>query len=269
MPLNFTIMNKLQFHEGGQPIQLDDLQLLQDNMMEVFKIIMKFLSGNTQVFLVRFPETGSKKEDNGTNTLMVKAGAMVIGGELVQWPDTPIVGTAGDSIYACVKKTNADEREFADGQHRYCREIKAVVFSYSKEGAEEAYDIGELPVLSDLLGKEITKGEWIYAPFYGNNGYEGYFRYRLLNKKRYIQININSQNREWSTDQAYLYGKAKAVFEVNIPWDVLLAKSSYEVRHKRQVIGTYHQQPNGVGAFLPNDDNLRPVDCPINLEIVL
>ena len=263
------IMNKLQFHVGGQPIHLDDLQLLQDNMMEVFKVIMKFLSGNTQVFLVRFPETVSKKEDNGTNTLMVKAGAMVIGGELVQWPDTPIVGTEGDSIYACIKKTNADEREFADGQHRYCREIKAVVFSYSKEGAEEAYDIGELPVLSDLLGKVVTKGEWIYAPFYGNNGYEGYFRYRFLNNKKYIQININSQSQEWSTDSAYLYGKAKAVFDSRIPWAPMLAKRSYEVKNKGKVIGSFNYHVHGVGAFTPNDENLRPVDCPINIEIVL
>ena len=145
-------MNKIKFNEGGMPVNLDDLQLLQFNMTEIFKTIMKFLSGNAQVFLVRFPDTVAKKEDNGKTTLMVKAGAMVIDGELVQWPDTPIVGTAGDSIYACINKTNADEREYADGQHRYCREVKTVVFSYSKDGAEEAYDIGELPVLSDLLG---------------------------------------------------------------------------------------------------------------------
>ena len=262
-------MNKIKFNEGGMPVNLDDLQLLQDNLTEIFKTIMNFLSGNAQVFLVRFPGTVGKKEDNGKTTLMVKAGAMVIGGELVQWPDTPIVGTEGDSIYACVKKTNADEREYADGQHRYCREVKTVVFSYSKDGAEEAYDIGELPVLSDLLGKVVTEGEWIYAPFYGNNGYKGYFRYRLLNRKKYIHININSQNQDWSTDSAYLYGKAKAVFDTTIAWAAALAKRSYEVRNKGKVIGNFGFASHGTGTFLPNDDNLRPVDCPINLEIVL
>lgn len=262
-------MNKIKFNEGGMPVNLDDLQLLQNNMMDLFKTVMTFLSGGAPAYLARFPDTVGKKENGGEAILMVKAGAMVVGGELVQWGDTPVVGTPGDSIYACINKTNADDREFADGQHRNCRAMTNVTFSYSKEGAEEAYDMGELPVLSDLLRKVVTEGEWTYASILGNNGYEGYFRYRSFNQKRYIQININSQNLEWSTDQAYLYGKAKAVFDLNIPWAVKLAKSSYEVRHKGQVIGTYRQQPHGVGTFTPKNDDLRPIDCPINLEIVL
>ena len=262
-------MNKIKFSEGGMPVNLDDLQLMQDNMTGMFKVVMGFLSGGAPAFLVRFPDTVGKKEDSGETTLMVQAGAMVVGGELVQWPDTPIAGTKGDSIYACINRFSSDEREFADGQHRNCRTVKAVTFSYSKEGAEESYDMGELPVLSDLLGKVVTEGEWRYLSFWGRNGYEGYFRYRSFNRKRYVQINAKSQNREWSTEAEDLYGSAKAVFNTILQLAVVLAKQGYEVRHKGETIGTYHHQAHGAGTFTPIRESLRPIDCPINLEIVV
>lgn len=262
-------MNKIKFNEGGMPVNLDDLQLLQNNMTEMFKVVMGFLSGGAPAFLVRFPDTVGKKEDSGETTLMVQAGAMVVGGELVQWPDTPIAGTKGDSIYACINRFSSDEREFADGQHHNCRTVKAVTFSYSKEGAEEAYDMGELPVLSDLLGKVVTEGEWHYLPFTGRNGYEGYFRYRRFNGKRYVQINAKSKNNEWSTKPEDLYFNAKAVFSTGFQLSGTLAQQGYEVRYNEKVIGTYRHQPHGAGAFAPIREDLRPIDCPINLEIVI
>lgn len=262
-------MNKIKFNEGGQPIHLDDLQLLQNNTMDLFKTVMVSLSGGAPVFFVRFPDTIVKKEDSGETTLMVKAGAMVVDGELVQWADTPVVGTVGDSIYACINEASTDNREFADGQHHDCRSVKVVTFSYSKEGAEKAYDMGELPVLSDLLGKVVTEGEWQYLPFTGVNGYEGYFRYRSLFFKKYVQINAKSQSREWSTNTGDLYGDAKAVFDTIPLLAAPLAKKNYEVRYKGEIIGKYHHQAHGAGAFTPARDGLRPIDCPIHLEIVL
>ena len=266
MPLNFTIMNKLQFHEGGQPIQLDDLQLLQDNSFDLFRVIMDFISGETPAFLLRFPKITTKRKEDGGHTSTVQAGKLIVNGEVLGWEETIIDGnTARQPIYACVHQEESDIRTFADGQSRKCRVSKRISIGMTKEGVEEAYDITTLPLLSDLVKDLVNKGEWIYSPVVGSNGYDGYFRFRNVNGNFYIQIELSSSNREWAADGENK--EYKAAFSVRTISYIRLAGRTFVIKNGTQEVGTLLFSDNSFAIIKPIDNSLAPYNCPIKLDI--
>lgn len=46
-------MNRLKFNEGGQPVYLDDLKLLQDNDEGAMSSLMEALGGGKTAFLLK------------------------------------------------------------------------------------------------------------------------------------------------------------------------------------------------------------------------
>ena len=127
-------MIKLQFHEGGQPINLDDLQALQENSLALFKALTDTLSGQTPVFLLKKPEVSAKILTKDKAAYVVSGGSMIVDGDILSWPETDLQVNVGNKpVYACVRDFESDPRVFADGQTKHCRVGKSVYLSLTKE----------------------------------------------------------------------------------------------------------------------------------------
>lgn len=261
-------MNKLQFHEGGQPVNLNDLQLLQDNTLQAVAALFGALTANEPVFLLKLPSIAFAKKGSKIE-VRIAAGKMVENGELLEWPDTTIESEMKNPpLFLCVRETEGDARIFADGQTRNCRKNKQAYISTEAAGAASAYNITEIPLFSDLLVKD---GEWIYSQAEFYNGYVGSFKFRVLNGKTRIVIEVASTNTNWSTDGVFVYGKSKAILGIR---NQLLPPSIYSsvfpVKNQHgQTIGKVVVTNNDVLVFEPAEDSMTPANCPIKLDITL
>lgn len=196
-------MNKILFHEGGQPIQLDDLQLLQENSFSLFKALIDALSGQTPVFLIKRPGASVKVVSKDTTSYVVESGSIVVDGEVLSWPETDMQVKAWNApVYACIRDTESDPRVFADGQTNNCRANKSVYLSLTKDGASKAYNIFELPIFPDLLGKVIgvskSDKDWNQLEILGGmNGYSGEIYYKELDGVFFFNVNLTSDHEAW------------------------------------------------------------------------
>ena len=168
-------MNRLLFSEGGQPVCLDDLKLLQDNEQEGIKLLLSALV-DTKVFLLdKIKMDLPKRSEDGRVYFTVKAGTLVVDGELLSWNDTKFstADIAGPK-YLCVRDIETDSRIFEDGQSRACVKAKEAYVSLSNEGASLSYDILQLPVFADLLKTKLNIAvdkNWKDIAVTWNNGY--------------------------------------------------------------------------------------------------
>lgn len=194
-------MNRLLFSEGGQPVCLDDLKLLQDNEQEGIKLLLSALV-DTKVFLLdKIKMDLPKRSEDGRVYFTVKAGTLVVDGELLSWNDTKFstADIAGPK-YLCVRDIETDSRIFEDGQSRACVKAKEAYVSLSNEGASLSYDILQLPVFEDLLKTKLNIAvdkNWKDIAVTWNNGYTGSFQYQDLGNYYKCRISIKSSLRSW------------------------------------------------------------------------
>lgn len=196
-------MNRLLFSEGGQPVCLDDLKLLQDNEQESIKLLLSALV-DTKVFLLDKIKTvfvTKSESEDGMPYLIVKAGALVVDGELLSWNDTKFSMTDfAKQKYLCVRDIETDSRIFEDGQSRACVKAKETYVSLSNEGASLSYNIFQLPVFADLLKTKLNIAvdkNWKDIAVTWSNGYAGSFQYQDLGNYYKCRISINSSLRSW------------------------------------------------------------------------
>ena len=180
-------MIKLQFHEGGQPISLDDLQVLQDNSLALFKVLTDTLSGQTPVSLLKKPEVSAKILTKDKAAYVVSAGSMIVDGDILSWPETDLQVNVGNRpVYACVRDVG-----------------KSVYLSLTKEGVSKAYNIFDLPVFADLLGKVLGIGkqdkEWTKLEILEfGNGYSGEIHYKEIDGSYFFNVDLTSNNDAWN-----------------------------------------------------------------------
>lgn len=197
-------MIRLQFHEGGQPINLDDLQALQENSLTLFKALTDTLSGQTPVFLLKKPELSAKILTKDKAAYVVSAGSMIVDGDILSWPETDLQVNVGNRpVYACVRDVESDPRVFADGQTKHCRVGNNVYLSLTKEGVSKAYNIFDLPVFADLLGKVLGIGkqdkEWTKLDILEfGNGYSGEIHYKEIDGSYFFNVDLTSNNDAWT-----------------------------------------------------------------------
>nr|DAL51731.1 MAG TPA_asm: hypothetical protein [Caudoviricetes sp.] len=194
-------MNRLQFSEGGQPVCLDDLKLLQDNEQESIKLLLSALV-NTKVFLLdKIKMDYLKRSEDGRVYFTVKAGVLVVDGELLSWNDTKFSSAdLTKQKYLCVRDIETDSRIFEDGQSRACVKAKEAYVSLSNEGASLSYNIFQLPVFADLLKEKLNIAvdkNWKDIAVTWNNGYAGSFQYQDLGNYYKCRISIKSSSRSW------------------------------------------------------------------------
>lgn len=194
-------MNRLLFSEGGQPVCLDDLKLLQDNEQEGIKLLLSALV-DTKVFLLdKIKMDLPKRSEDGRVYFTVKAGTLVVDGELLSWNDTKFsTADIARPKYLCVRDIETDSRIFEDGQSRACVKAKEAYVSLSNEGASLSYNMLQLPVFADLLKTKLNIAvdkNWKDIAVTWNNGYTGSFQYQDLGNYYKCRISIKSSLRSW------------------------------------------------------------------------
>lgn len=209
-------MNRLQFSEGGQPVCLDDLKLLQDNEQEGIKLLLSALVA-TKVFLLDKVKFDFTRDEVGRLYYIVKAGTLVVDGELLSWNDTTFNPVDITKLkYLCVRDIETDSRIFEDGQSRACVKAKEAYVSLSNEGASLSYNMLQLPVFADLLKKKLNIAvdkNWKDIAVKWSNGYTGSFQYQDLGNYYKCRINIKSSLHSWDNGD----GAVGFIDDNNIP----------------------------------------------------
>ena len=196
-------MNRLLFNEGGQPIFLDDIKLLQDNDASFNRQFLNAVTGDSPIFLIKRLELKPVSVDPSklTTTAKIFANSVVLSGEIIDFPDTTVtVRTWNDPIYVCVTETENEGREFEDGQERPCRLSRQAYISTSKDGVNVAYNILELPTLTELLRRNLGLGgvdTWKNIPVTFFNGYTGKVQYQKQGDTTRIKVKVSSMKGEW------------------------------------------------------------------------
>ena len=196
-------MNRLLFNEGGQPIFLDDIKLLQDNDAGFNRQFLNAISGKSSAFLFQPLDMKplSVDQEKLTTTAKVYAGSIVVVGEIIDFPESTVtVKTWSDPLYVCIKETENEEREFEDGQTRPCRKSVQAYISTSKDGAKVAYNVLELPTLTELLRRNLGLAgvdTWKNIPVTFFNGYTGQVQYQKQGGSTRIKVKISSMKGEW------------------------------------------------------------------------
>ncbi len=196
-------MNRLLFNEGGQPIFLDDIKLLQDNDAGFNRQFLNAISGKSSAFLLQHLDMKplSVDQEKLTTTAKVYAGSIVVAGEIIDFPESTVtVKTWSDPLYVCIKETENEEREFEDGQTRPCRKSVQAYISTSKDGAKVSYNVLELPTLTELLRRNLGLGgvdTWKNIPVTFFNGYTGQVQYQKQGGSTRIKVKISSMKGEW------------------------------------------------------------------------
>lgn len=261
-------MNRLLFSEGGQPVCLDDLKLLQDNEQEGIKLLLSALV-DTKVFLLdKIKMDLPKRSEDGRVYFTVKAGTLVVDGELLSWNDTKFsTADIARPKYLCVRDIETDSRIFEDGQSRACVKAKEAYVSLSNEGASLSYNMLQLPVFADLLKTKLNIAvdkNWKDIAVTWNNGYTGSFQCQDLGNYYKCRISIKSSLRSWDKGE----GVVGFITDNNIPRFVspmfLTGGDDDTTMSEFYLVNNIeHLALRGNGVDFSNDI-YSPAMCPIN-----
>lgn len=268
-------MKEVIFSEGGMPLALDDLALMQGNSKGLFHLIIEGLVGKgNDVFTFSLPDiTTFYDKENTRYVAHVKAGEAYIKGNVVSWQDTQLaVDGSKKSIYIVVREELSDERIFEDGQSRASRKEYKVSLSASG-GGENTYDLTNMPTFKDLVSESQKTGDWEDYKREANfdAGYSGFFGIRNINGVIHVKLDLTSKDVQWGGVYSGLEDKVQyVVIESGIFGDDDIAKG-IEVKHPitNVLLGKLKTSLNNSLVFIPKNEDLRPYQCPIKIEFTI
>ena len=202
-------MNKIIFNEGGQPVFLDDLEVIQENSWTMFKALLKSLTSSAGGYLLNpYSFSASSIEgESGTVLLTIPPNSVVYQGEIVPFESASFTNReieAKGGVKVCVKNVFSDLRTFEDGQQHYCRSNVRAYLSLDESGADASYVITEMKSLPELLayriGYDNSDVVWHDIPVIFYNGYSGTLQFNDENLQ--VKISVRSSEKEWSTEVA-------------------------------------------------------------------
>lgn len=191
---------KLLFHEGGQPVYIDDLKLMQDGQCGMWRTLLALFMGGAEACLLERADMQllALTDDSGRDVL-VGGGTLVVDGMTCPFPAARLLVPADGDVYVCIKRAETDSRQFEDGQERPCRETFTAYLSVTDAGAERAYRLAELPALLDLLADRLARGGTAGSEGVAfANGYSGSARARQLDDGDWeFVIDASTSNQGW------------------------------------------------------------------------
>jgi hypothetical protein len=145
-------MNKLVINEGGQPIYLDDIALVQGNSLALSDAILQSLTGKNVAYLMNGYDFSVSRE-NGEVRKTIPANSVVYQGEIIPFESASFV--YGYDIKVCIKRQQSDSRTFGDGQQRYCREGYTAYLSTDDAGADVSFRIADMDSIPELIRRRV------------------------------------------------------------------------------------------------------------------
>lgn len=101
-------MNKLLFHEGGQPFNLDELEFLQSSLSEGIK-------GLTALLPDGFYGTVTSPKDATKEPYKWSGGLLIIQGRAAWLKEGSLMNPTGAALYAKITEQETHPRDFEDG----------------------------------------------------------------------------------------------------------------------------------------------------------
>ena len=116
-------MEKMKFGTGGQPVALEDLELLQDNAQMLGLLVLESLiDGKAQQFLMRKITTTYQVLESDRVKVALSGGVLVANGELYHFaPADLTLANLSAPVYLCLQRTEADTRRFENNENKSCR----------------------------------------------------------------------------------------------------------------------------------------------------
>lgn len=197
-------MNKVLFNSGGQPVYLDDLQIIQDEVREAAEEIISSLGVDLdqEVFYVKKPT-------------MTLDGSLATFSNGVLWHKDygliPINGVSNLNVslaqtYVRIMVTDSNNRTFEDGQQYACKQTVVANIVNIQSGIcylfSEIQDM--MSKLSTLLHNSDSK-RWIPLNVFFYNGYSGKVEYREYPDYYQYHIDISSNNTEFGISGSLLF----------------------------------------------------------------
>lgn len=155
-------MDKIKFNGGGQPIYLDDLQLLQDNTTQNLQYLLTALVGKNQEPYLLYPYTSTAElisEEENLASLTIHANAIVIGGEIIPFPEKTFLNTdffpeKNADLYIIIQRQDTNTQTHEDGQDKPTRTTATATLTTQPDGAAEAYPMPQYSLI-ELIGKRF------------------------------------------------------------------------------------------------------------------
>ena len=197
-------MNKLLFHEGGQPIVLDDIKMLQDNPQNQFQALLNVLTGGESTFLMYPLKTNLVSAEPGRSVFTTAKNWLVENGVIYPLPETTLtVATWYESLYIGIRRANTDVRVFEDGQENACREVGEAYLTLEK--TEGVYDIAQLKsffeLLSPLVVERSSQVAYQNIPVTFLNGYTGEVKFIETGGCYRVRLYATSSRESWESDK--------------------------------------------------------------------
>lgn len=218
-------MNKLVISEGGQPVVLEDLLLLQQNAHAMISNILSLMMNGATAFLSSKPVNRLLSKDETKEVRQIGTSALYFEGYVYDLPGVNLELNAGDKIYVCIRHEETDFRKFEDLQSRACRELLVGYYSNVSDGAYRSWLLSEIPVWAAPGGSNENTGN---IPVKWINEFSGTMSSIASRVNRVFTINITSTSSDWhsynedgalgtfvvddSSDYGYLIGKRTPAF---------------------------------------------------------
>lgn len=249
-------MNRLLISEGGQPVVLEDLKLLQDNSQTLLDQLIRLLTGGVAAFLTAPVSVTTVGAAAGSTTFKVAEGVIYYEGGFYQFAGEDIEVRDGYAINVCLRHTETDMRTFEDEQKRACRETISAYLSPVMDGAYKSFRLEDLSTFNELLRLNVGNVSGVWTPLqvvYGN-GYQGIFKFRQLEGDVEFSIDVVSSQNGWPDASFYYAGWVGTLTQVG-PRTSLAGKrtNSYGINGKMYYLtfdegGNFFIQTDGKDA---------------------
>lgn len=212
-------MNKLIANEGGQPIYLDDLLLLQSSSFALVQNIVHGLTGedsgvllnpldisNTIAANAETDSDGNATVNTGTRisgvAYHIGANSIIYEGNIIPFEAATFERLLTD-IKVGIRIQQTDARTFVDGQTRNCKEMyEAYLYVGDSAEAVASYSLCDMEYLDEVIARRVGLVEpdttWRVVPMVFYNGYHGCVRYNQSGSIAEIKVNVRSEHTEWT-----------------------------------------------------------------------
>lgn len=184
-------MDKIKFSEGGQPVFLDDLELLQDNYMALISFLQESVTGKKKpILLSDFNPLLESVNSDGTVNIAVPGNKILYEGLLADIPEATFNKIDNKTtIYVSIAEEDSQLRTFQNGDSWPVRTSISAALTTSKPAVGFAMD--ELRRFTGLKYEQVLL----------LNGYVGYVRV----KDNQLLISVETSQETWTNDEYILF----------------------------------------------------------------
>ena len=185
-------MEKIKFSKGGQPVFLDDLQLLQDNYISIVSFLAESASGSAAPVLLRdYNPILAQINDDGSINVAVEDNDMLHEGVIFSIPAKEFKNIQSSSkIYVSVGFQDYMPRVFQSGETNNVRARGTAMLVLSKIG-DTSYLMDDLFRFGSIRSRKVA----LY------NGYVGYISVH----QGKLLISIEGAGENWDNDYYRLF----------------------------------------------------------------